>query len=236
MTEQQFATPHPIRLAVTVAAGEVRVESVDGDESTVTLDGAPKLVEATRVELAGDRLVVAQRRTSRIGFFERWNTPLHVHARVPHGTRVEIVTAAAEASLDGTFAAIEMKSASGGLRATGAIDGDLVVQTVSGDVDAEAVDGSVSVKSVSGGVRVGSLRRGSVGVQSVSGDVELGIAPGTGVDVDAGSASGRLSSEVPLSDAPGEGDGPTVVIRTSTVSGDLRIVRAADVTLAGPAR
>src|SRR4051794_38619343 len=104
MSEQRFATPQPVRLEVTTAAGDIRFESVDGDESTVALDGPPKLVEATRVELAGDRLAVTQRHTSRVGFFERWSSPLHVHARVPHGSRVEIVTAAADARLDGTFA------------------------------------------------------------------------------------------------------------------------------------
>ncbi|HET7049458.1 MAG TPA: DUF4097 family beta strand repeat-containing protein [Solirubrobacteraceae bacterium] len=245
MSTQQFTTPGPIRLEVTVAAGTLDVATVDGDESTVTIECSPKAVDTLHVELVGDRLVVEQRRKSLIGFFDRADESLRVLARVPQGSGVQIVTASGEATLDGSFGAVEMKSASGGLAVTGSIAGDVTVKTVSGgvrvphvagDLDvrtvsghaaAESVDGSVSVKSVSGKLRVGSVRQGQVNVQSVSGDVDLGIASGTSIDVDAGSASGTLISEVPLSDAPGGEPGPTVVIRSNTVSGHFHLFRAA---------
>jgi hypothetical protein len=43
----------------------------------------------------------------------------------------------------------------------------------------------------------------------------------------AGSAPGALISEVPLSNAPSDEPGPTVVIRSNTVSGYFHVFRAA---------
>ncbi|HEY2161054.1 MAG TPA: DUF4097 family beta strand repeat-containing protein [Solirubrobacteraceae bacterium] len=224
--------------------GDLRIETGDGEESTVTIDGTSKIVEATNVELAGDRLIVAMRRRT-LGLFGRFDGSLRLVARIPHHSDVELVTASGEAALAGSFAGLELKGVSGGLRATGEvtdavrvnnvsgdvrlprIGGNLTARTVSGDIDAESVGGSISAKSVSGRVRVGSVREGEVNVQSVSGDVELGIAVGSIVDVDARSASGALRSEVPLSDAPVTGGGPAVVVRGNTASGDFRLFRAA---------
>ncbi|HUE27973.1 MAG TPA: DUF4097 family beta strand repeat-containing protein [Solirubrobacteraceae bacterium] len=245
MPEQRFATPRPVRLEIKVPAADLDVVTVDGDESTVTVEGSPKLLDNIKVELVGDRLIVAPQRKTFTSFFGRFDDSLQVRAGVPHDSQIEITIAAGEATLDGSFAGVDARSASGDIRVTGEVTGDaraktvsgsvrlphvggdLDAQTVSGSIAAQAVDGSVSAKSVSGDVRVDSVREGRATVKSVSGDIELGVAPGTNVDVDAGSASGQLSSELPLTGAPGGDAGPTLVVRGNTVSGDFRLFRAA---------
>jgi DUF4097 and DUF4098 domain-containing protein YvlB len=146
----------------------------------------------------------------------------------------------------GRVAELNVQSASGDLAVVGEVERDATVKTVSGDVrlqqvgcdlrvqsvsgDATAarVGGSVEVKTVSGDLRVESVREGHVTVQSVSGDIEVGVEPGSKLDVDANSVSGALDSEIPLAGDPGaaEGDGPSLVVRGKTVSGDFRVFRS----------
>ncbi|HVW79906.1 MAG TPA: DUF4097 family beta strand repeat-containing protein [Mycobacteriales bacterium] len=246
MIEKTFDAPHPVRLDLKVLSADIAVTTVDGTECSVAVSGAERMLEATTVELIGDRLVVEMQRK----LFGRWGPQLpgeglRIRVTLPHGSRADLHFAAGDATLEGTFARAEVHSVSGGIRAAGEILDDVVIKTVSGnarlakvggdltaggvsgDVVADAVGGSVSAKSVSGSIRIGSVREGQVKVQSVSGDVEIGIAAGSNLDVDASSASGVLSSEVPLSGQPGNTAGPTVKLRGKTVSGDLRLFRAA---------
>jgi Toastrack DUF4097 len=244
MSEQKFSTPRPVRLEVKVASADIDVSTVEGEQSTIALEGPAKLLEATSVELTGDTLLIRQRRKPLTGWFGRLDQSLHVKARIPHHSSVDLVTASGEARLDGSFGELQVTSASGDLVVSGELDGDaqvktvsggvrlprlagdLTVKSVSGDVAADSVGGSLVVKSVSGDVRVGALRKGKAEVQSVSGDVELGVAPGTSIAVDASSASGNLTSEVPLADVSGADGEAGLLIRGNTVSGDLRVFRA----------
>jgi DUF4097 and DUF4098 domain-containing protein YvlB len=252
MAVHTFHTPRPVELEVKAPAGDIHVETVDGEESTVVVEGNEKLVEQTTVELVGDRLVVELRTRGsfglviQIGDFSYGRAGLDIRVRVPHASRAELVTAAADMEVRGQYAALVSKSAAGDLTVDGDIAGDaeiktvsgdvrlrnvggeLRVQSVSGDVTAASVVEGATVKSVSGDVRIDSVREGRVTAQSVSGDIEVGVAPGTNLDVDAGSVSGDLSSEVALgSDAGNVGDGPTLIVRGKTVSGDFKVFRAA---------
>lgn len=251
MVEHRFHTPGRLVLQVGVPAGDVTVDTVDGDESVVAVDGDERLVEQTEVSLDGDRLVVSFRGrkpfgiTIAIGDFSISSRRLRVRASVPHGAALTFATASGDLKADGRFGSLEAKTASGDVRVRGEIEREATIKTVSGDVRldrvgtdvrAQTVSGDVTVgwaggavetKSVSGDVHLDSVREGNASFTSVSGDVAIGIATGSFVDVDAGSVSGDLTSDVPLASSPGrDGDGPTVVLRGKTVSGDVKVFRA----------
>jgi hypothetical protein len=253
MPEHRFHTPGPIEVDVRIPSGEILVATVDGDESVVTLEGSDRALDQATVEFDGEKIVVSMQNKRAFGFaieigdISFGNTGrVRVHATVPHGSHATLTTASSDMKLHGRFGNVQTKSASGDLVVEGQIEGmatvktvsgdarlqdvggDLSVQSVSGDVRAHAVGGSLLAKSVSGDVQVASLREGEATVQSVSGDIQLGVAPGTNVDVDANSVSGDLGSDVPLGDDPSGvlGEGPTLVVRGKTGSGDFRLVRA----------
>jgi len=249
--ERRFHTPAPVELDVKIPAGGVVVETVDGEESTVVVEGNEKLVEQTTVELQGNRLVVEFRGpkpfgiTIEIGGWHIGNEKLRVHARVPHASRAVLQTTSADAHVSGrletfegrtmsgdiaVFADVErdatVKTVSGDVRFQSVVGGHLQAQSVSGDLYAVRVEGSLTVKSVSGDVHVDCVREGKATLQSVSGDITLGVEPGTNVDVDANSVSGDLASDFAIGDDIGLEPGPTLVVRGKTVSGDFRVVRA----------
>jgi hypothetical protein len=252
MLHETFHTPLPLELEVGIPSGDIEVETAEGEESNITVDGDDRLLEEVEIRHDGDRLVVAFRGKAKFGFSLSplslvFGSELRVRARVPHGAGVKVKTASADTRLDGHFGQVGVNSVSGDLRMRGEIAGNASIKTVSGDADLDRVDGDMSAQTVSGDLRIGpvagsadtktvsgdirfqSVTAGDVRFTSVSGDVEIGIAHGSAVDVDAGSTSGDLSSEVPLASEPlpGEGDpAPTVVLRGRTVSGDVKVFRA----------
>lgn len=109
--------------------------------------------------------------------------------------------------------------------------GPLTLNLVSGDVVVNEAKASLSVGTVSGDQEIGSIESGQVKLQSVSGDVKVGVRSGLRLWIDATSVSGSMTSELPMDEeagANGSGD-PEIELRARTVSGDVRIVRAAGV-------
>ncbi|MFZ0341591.1 MAG: DUF4097 family beta strand repeat-containing protein, partial [Gaiellaceae bacterium] len=221
-------------------------------ESNITVDGDDRLLEEVEIRQDGNRVVVAYRGKGKLGFSLSpftlvFGSELRVRATVPHNAGLKVKTASADTHLDGRFGALGVNSVSGDVRLRGEAAGGANLKTVSGDADLDRVEGDLSahtvsgdlrigpiagssdVKTVSGDIRLRAVAAGDVRFTSVSGDIEIGIAEGSAVDVDAGSTSGDLSSEVPLASEPVPGDGeaaPTVVLRGRTVSGDVKVFRA----------
>jgi hypothetical protein len=244
--EQQFATNGPVELVVKLAAADIEIATGDPGDATVLVEGAPKAVAAARVTFTGNCLRIERPGGGGRfgGFFPRSDGPLRVRVRVPRGSQAEIAAAAGNTAIDGELTGLEFATAAGDLRTSGLIEGDANVKSVSGEVDLDTVTGDLSMRTVSGGLRaanvggslsaqsvsgdtrVGRLREGSVTIQTVSGQTELGVAPGTNIDVDLGTASGDLHSEIPLTPSARKESGPTLRIRGNSVSGGVSIFRA----------
>jgi DUF4097 and DUF4098 domain-containing protein YvlB len=250
MLDQTFTTPLPLDLEVVIPSGDIEIETADGEESRVIVDGDERLLADVEIRQDGDHVVVAYRGKAKFGFsFNLFSGSdgLRVRATVPHGANVKVKTASADTDIVGRLGSLDVNSVSGDVRVQGEVSESAVLKTVSGDVRLESVGGRVSAQTVSGDVRIGpaggtidtktvsgdirceSVKDGDVRFSSVSGDIEIGIATGSLVDVDAGSTSGDLSSEVPLDREPvyaGANGGGTVVVRGRTISGDVRIFRS----------
>jgi DUF4097 and DUF4098 domain-containing protein YvlB len=157
---------------------------------------------------------------------------------------LNVSTASGDIEANRVEGGVNVKTASGDTRVQEVLGG-VNVQTASGDIDLAVVRGAANVNSVSGDVSIGeaydnvnantvsgdqehgAVMTGKVSAHSVSGDVTIGVRRGSKVYLDCNTVSGDTSSELELStDAPA-GDGPLVEIKAKTVSGDIRITRAA---------
>lgn len=104
--------------------------------------------------------------------------------------------------------------------------GPVELKTVSGDARVDEAGSSVEGQTVSGDVRLSSVGEGSVRLRTVSGDLTIGVRPGSKVWLDVSSKSGETVSELPVGDAPSQGEGPSLELRATALSGDIKISRA----------
>jgi DUF4097 and DUF4098 domain-containing protein YvlB len=158
-------------------------------------------------------------------------------------TRVR--TASGDVRLQRIEGALEAKTASGDVQVTHVegragvqtVSGDvqlrtamsgLSVNSVSGDVIADEVLGDVDVVTVSGDAIVRAAGPGEVALKAVSGDVVVAMRRGLRVRLDVNSVSGKIGSELDVSDTPVRADGPEANLRVRTVSGDVNISRSAE--------
>ena len=92
------------------------------------------------------------------------------------------------------------------------------------------VVGDVTLGTVSGDQIVRAAGPGDVALKAVSGDVSVSMRRGLRLRLDVNSVSGSIGSELEVSDSPsGSGsDAPEASLRVRTVSGDVKIARAAE--------
>ncbi len=146
------------------------------------------------------------------------------------GGPLRVATASGDVTVESVADRADVNTASGDVR-VGEVAGVARVHVVSGDVTIGAAAAALDVKSVSGDQRLRSVAA-SVEAKSVSGEVEIAVRPGLDVWLELRSLSGDTRSELDAAEGPA-GRGEVVEIRAKTVSGDIRVSRAAG--LAGAA-
>jgi DUF4097 and DUF4098 domain-containing protein YvlB len=157
--------------------------------------------------------------------------------------KLEVNTASGDVQVEDVERDVKIHSASGDVQ-LGSVGGRADVNTASGDVQISAVGGGSTIRSASGDVLIGdaaqqvklqtasgdmvigSIAEGSVDVKSASGDLRVGIKQGSRLHVDARSLSGDTTSEVELGGVEVATTGSLVEVKGTTMSGDIRIVRA----------
>ena len=260
------------RLRVRNPSGDVRVDTVDGEETTVELvplndsDQTREAIEKATLSAREDEVVVEIEGRSwsiSIGNWGFGSARIGVRITCPHGSELACDTASADVTVEGTLGNSRVRTASGDLRLP-RVEGTLELKTASGDVDVDHVEGRAVVHSVSGDVKLGAAMSGlsvnsvsgdvsvgevvgdvevgtvsgdaavraagpgEVAVKTVSGDARVGMRRGLRVRLDVNSVSGKIGSDLDVSDAPVRSDGPEANLRVRTVSGDVRITRAAE--------
>jgi DUF4097 and DUF4098 domain-containing protein YvlB len=137
----------------------------------------------------------------------------------------KIHSASGDVQLGSVGGRTDIHTASGDVQVTSAVGGG-TIRSASGDVLIGEAGRQLKLQTASGDLVIGSIAEGSVDVKSASGDVRVGIKQGSRLHVDARSLSGDATSEVELGGVEVATNGPLVEIKGTTMSGDIRILRA----------
>jgi hypothetical protein len=234
---------------------DVRVEALDNaaeqllDDVDIAVDTPARPDAPVRV-----RVIVPQRRLFRSPSFAiRVTTPSGTRARVSamsadvdvrgpmgrldlsgasgdlaaeSGTDVNARTASGDIRIGSTTGRTTLASASGDVR-LGSATGGTQARTASGDIEIDACAGDVSLTTASGDLTVGTTSGGSVQVATVSGGATVGVVPGLRVWLDLSSVSGRMDQRLDGDDSDGDEGPADLSLTMRSVSGHLRVKRAA---------
>jgi hypothetical protein len=135
-----------------------------------------------------------------------------------------IKVASGDVSVEKASGRLRVAAASGDIR-VGLSEGDCICSTASGDIEIDLATDCVEMKTASGGLIVRRVSGSEVQAKSMSGDVEIGIQPGTRVELDLKTATGRVVLPKKAGKADAE-PASRMKIATKSLSGDIIIKRA----------
>jgi DUF4097 and DUF4098 domain-containing protein YvlB len=236
MPSWEFPGHDPVDLRVRIPAGDIAVSAAATQATTVVLDGSDRTLAATRVQFEDGTLSIIVPDQS--GLFS--DGSVDVVVELPEGSSCRVHTASADVRCTGELAALDVHTASGDVSAervsgharVDTASGDVSlgtaagaeVESASGDVRIGQVSGGVAVRTASGDVQIEAASGPRTDVNAASGDISVGVVPGIGVYLELSSLSGTVSSEL----EPGEETGGTdMTLQCRTISGDVRVSRAA---------
>ena len=236
MRTETFQTPGPVRLDVRLGSGEVRLETSDTAETTVTLeplrdnDASVAAVQEARVEQRGDEILVDVRDRRR--GFRGADVLVEIHC--PEESSVRAKTGSADIEGRGRFGPVEVESGSGDVQFSD-VSGDAEINAASGDVQLARIGGLARINTASGDVQLASVG-GEARVNSASGDVQIREA-GNRLEVNTASGDvlvGEALSSVNANSASGDqtiGSVSQGKVDLKSASGDLKIGIRAGSTL-----
>ncbi len=203
-----FETTGPITVAAKMRSSDLVVTASESSQVVVEVEprrGGDDVAAATRVELAGDRLVIEVPKT--IGTLFRSSGSVLVSVQVPAGTSLDVDSGSGDVRAQGTYAAAEIRAGSGDVT----LDRAEPSRITSGSGDVSVAEAAIlKVTSGSGDVRVG---RGSRLTEVRSGSGDIAIEDAADVSFVTGSGDAIIGSF----------DG---TVTMSTGSGDLLVRRA----------
>ena len=178
-----------------------------------------------------------------------------VHIAVPRSIAVKLGTVSAEGLLAGVEHDASVSTISGslvtdstrGALSANTVSGEIVVRDHTGDLRLNTVSGAITASgdlarvhanTVSGGLTLDvATGTSSIAVSTVTGDVTVRLPRGRGLNVEARSVSGRVVIDGQEHKGPSAGqtkvdlrsDDGTCFVSTTSVSGNLTVLRGAEV-------
>jgi hypothetical protein len=206
-----FQTPNPITVDLDLGVGDISIDASERTDTVVeVLPSDPAkpddvtAAEQTRVDLAGDRLVIRGPRGWRQWLPRGGRESIDVHIALPAGSEIQGDTGVAALRSTGALGAFQFKTGAGDLEVeragsvqirTGAGDlsvghaaGDLNASTGTGVIRIAAVDGSAVIKSSNRETWVGRVD-GELRVKAANGSISVEQA---GATVTAKTANGDI--------------------------------------------